>query len=178
MAVMTRSDEPSSPAHTRIAQPSEAKGSDDTKARVSSKFRTAAALASALTLMSVTGVIVACSAHSKTSDISAPPAAASPERVGRLYLRAAFTGNCGLTTELTLSHTWSWCSDPKLLDYRSVGRAYFVPASEAGRNEECVPFQMYTHGSSDGTMPTGWQPWELCFVRTRAGWRLYDQGQG
>ena len=56
-------------------------------------------------------------------------------------LRAAFTGDCGLT------------------------------------NEECVPFQMYTHGSSDG-MPTGWQPWGLCFVRTRAGWRLYDQRQG
>jgi hypothetical protein len=128
--------------------------------------------------MCVTGVLVACSGHSKTSGVSAPPAAASPERVGRLYLRAAFTGNCGLTADLTLSYTWSWCDDPKLLDYRSVGNAYSVPASEAGRNEECVPFQMYTHGSSDGTMPTGWQPWELCFVRTRAGWRLYDQGQG
>jgi hypothetical protein len=65
-----------------------------------------------------------------------------------------------------------------LLGYRSVGKAYFVPASEVGRNEECVPFHMYTHGSSDGTIPTGWQPWQLCLVRTRAGWRLYDQGQG
>jgi hypothetical protein len=175
---MTLSDEPSSPAHTRITRPSEAKSSGDPKTRVPSKFRAAATLGSALTLMSVAGILVACSAHSKTSGVSAPPPAASPERVGRLYLRAAFTGNCGLTAELTLSQTWSWCQDPKLLDYRSAGKAYFVPASEAGRNEECVPFEMYTHGSSDGTMPTGWQPWELCFVRTRTGWRLYDQGQG
>ena len=93
-------------------------------------------------------------------------------------MRAAFTGNCALTAKLTLSNTWSWCHDPRLLGYRSVGKAWFTPASEAGRNEECVPFQMYTHGSSDGTMPVGWQPWELCFVRTRAGWRMYDQGEG
>lgn len=175
---MTRSDEPSSPAHTRIPPTSGSKGSVDTKARGSSKFRGATTSASALTLICVAGVLVACSGHSKTSSVSAPPASASPERVGRLYLRAAFTGNCGLTADLTLSHTWSWCDDPKLLDYRSVGKAYSVPASEAGRNEECVSFQMYTHGSSDGTMPIGWQPWGLCFVWTRAGWRLYDQGQG
>jgi hypothetical protein len=131
-----------------------------------------------MTLMSLAGVLVACSGASKASGASAPPVAASPERVARVYLRAAFTGNCELTAELTVSHTWSWCDDPKLLDYRSVGSAHYVPASEAGRNEQCVDFEMYTHGSSDGTMPTGWQPWGLCFVRTRAGWRLYDQGQG
>lgn len=109
----------------------------------------------------------------------APPAAASPERVARVYLRAAFTGKCVLTAELTLPQaTRNWCNDPKLLNYRSVGSPYRVPASEAGRNEECVAFQMYTHGSSDGSMPTGWQPWSLCFVRTPVGWRLYDQGQG
>jgi hypothetical protein len=27
-------------------------------------------------------------------------------------------------------------------------------------------------------MPTGWQPWSLCFVKAPAGWRLFDQGQG
>jgi hypothetical protein len=58
-----------------------------------------------------------------------------------------------------------------------VRSPWFSPASESGRNEECVPFEMYTHGSSDGTMPVGWQPWELCLVRTPSGWRLWDQGQ-
>jgi len=93
-------------------------------------------------------------------------------------LRAAYTGNCALTAELTMAHTWSWCDDPKLLHYRSVESAYAVSASVAGRNEECVNFEMFTDGSSDGSMPAGWQPWGLCFARTPVGWRLYDQGMG
>jgi hypothetical protein len=135
-------------------------------------------LACALALMPLAGVLVACSSTSKAPDVPVPPAAASPGQVARAYLRAAFTGDCKLTAELTLSHTWNWCDDPKLLDYRSVQSPDHVPASEVGRDEECVPFQMYTHGSSDGSMPTGWQPWSLCFVKTAAGWRVYDQGQG
>jgi hypothetical protein len=135
-------------------------------------------LVAALMLMSAGSVLAACSGNPSEPRVPAPPADASPERVARAYLRAAFTGNCDLTAELTLPQTWSWCTDPKLLKYRSVGRAYFSPASQSGRNEECVDFEMYTHGSSDGTMPVGWQPWGLCFVRTNAGWRLYDQGQG
>jgi hypothetical protein len=135
-------------------------------------------LACALTLIPLAGVLVACSSTSKASGVSAPPAAASPEQVARVYLRAAVTGNCKLTAELTLRHTWTWCDDPKLLDYQSVQSPDYVPASEAGRNEECVTFEMYTHGSSDGSMPTGWQPWSLCLVKTPAGWRLFDQGQG
>ena len=135
-------------------------------------------LACAVTLIPLASVLVACSGTSRASGAPAPPAAASPGQVARAYLRAAVTGNCTLTTELTLPHTWNWCGDPKLLGYRSVRSPYYVPASEAGRNEECVPFEMYTHGSSDGTMPAGWQPWSLCFVTTRAGWRLFDQGQG
>ena len=96
----------------------------------------------------------------------------------RAYLHAAVTGNCTMTAWLTLSNTWSWCSDPKLLHYRSVGHVERVPASIAGANEECVDFEMDTHGSSDGSMPVGWQPWMLCLVKTHDGWRLYDQGQG
>lgn len=130
----------------------------------------------ALMLACVVGVLAACAAASKPP--VPPPPGASPERVARAYLRAAYTGDCALTAELTMAHTWSWCADPKLLHFRSVGAAFFAPASEAGRNEECVPFEMYTDGSSDGSMPTGWQPWSLCFVSTHAGWRLYDQGQG
>jgi hypothetical protein len=132
----------------------------------------------ALTLACAVGVLAACSAASQGSGKPVPPSSASPERVASAYLRAAYTGNCALTAKLTLAHTWSWCDDPKLLHYRSVESALAVPASEAGRNEECVPFEMYTDGSSDGSMPTGWQPWGLCFVRTPAGWRLYDQGMG
>jgi hypothetical protein len=132
----------------------------------------------ALMLACIVVLLAACSAGTKASGDPAPPATASPEQVARVYLTAADTGNCALTAELTMANTRSWCDDPKLLHYRSVGSAQAVPASEAGRNEECVPFEMYTNGSSDGSMPTGWQPWSLCFVMTRAGWRLYDQGQG
>src|SRR5947209_15305930 len=135
-------------------------------------------LACVLMLLSLADVLVACSGTSKAADVSIPSDAASPERVARVYLHAALASNCKLTAELTLPHTWNWCDDPKLLDYRGVRSPYSVPAFNAGRNEECVQFEMYTHGSSDGTMPTGWQPWELCFVKTHAGWRLYDQGQG
>lgn len=70
------------------------------------------------------------------------------------------------------------CRDPRLLAYRSVGTAQFVPAAEAGVDAECVPFDIDTHGSSHGSMPTGWQPWRLCLVPTDAGWRVYDAGQG
>jgi hypothetical protein len=129
-------------------------------------------------LACIVALLAACSAGAKASGDPAPTATASPEQVARDYLSAAYTGNCALTAELTMANTWSWCDDPKLLHYRSVGGAQAVSASEAGRNEECVPFEMYTNGSSDGSMPTGWQPWSLCFVKTSAGWRLYDQGQG
>jgi hypothetical protein len=132
----------------------------------------------ALMLACIVGLLASCSAAAKASHDPAPPATASPQGVARAYLSAAYTGNCALTAELTMANTWSWCDDPKLLHHRSVGSARAVPASEAGRNEECVPFEMYTDGSSDGSMPTGWQPWSLCFVKTSAGWRLYDQGQG
>jgi hypothetical protein len=135
------------------------------------------AVACVLILVPVAGGVVACSGAAKTV-IPAPSANASVERVARVYLRAAVAGDCDLTAELTLSHTWSWCSDPKLLAYRSVGRPQFDPASDAGRNEECVNFGMDTDGSSDNTIPSGWAGWGLCFVRTHVGWRLYDQGQG
>jgi hypothetical protein len=128
--------------------------------------------------MPLATVLVACSGPSTASGASVPSAAASPEQVARVYLRAAVTGDCRLTAELTLPHTWNWCDDPRLLDYRSVRSPDHVPASEAGRTEECVPFEMDTHGSSDGSMPAGWQPWGLCFVKTPVGWRLFDQGTG
>jgi hypothetical protein len=96
-----------------------------------------------------------------------------------VYLAAAKDGDCSFTHALTQPKgTWNWCHDPRLLDYRSIGQAQFVPASEAGVSEQCVPFEMDTHGSSDGSMPTGWQPWSICMIDTTAGWRVHDQGQG
>ena len=128
-------------------------------------------------MLTFTGAaLVACSSASGAS--GSPPVAASPEQLARIYLRAARAGDCTLTAALTLPHTWSWCGNPELLGYRSVQGPEHVPASEAGRNEECVGFWMDTHGSSDGSMPVGWQPWSLCFVKTHVGWRVYDQGQG
>jgi hypothetical protein len=140
--------------------------------------RMARRLAGALTLIPLVSVLVACSITSKASGVPVPPVAASPGQVAGVYLRAAVTGNCQLTAELTLPNTWNWCGGPQLLDYRSVRSPYYVPASEAGRNEECVPFEMYTHGTSDHSLPAGWQPWGLCFVKTPVGWRLFDQGMG
>ena len=107
-----------------------------------------------------------------------PPASTAPVALVSAYLAGAKAADCSFTRALTQKHTWAWCNDPKLLDYRSIGAARFVPASEAGVDEQCVPFEMETHGSSDGTMPTGWQPWSLCLVHANAGWRVYDQGQG
>lgn len=83
-----------------------------------------------------------------------------------------------MTRELTTSHTWSWCRDPRLIDYRSVRPAELLPARYAGLDEQEVPFEMNTTGSSDGTIRSGWEPWGLNFVTTPDGWRLYDQGQG
>ena len=77
-----------------------------------------------------------------------------------------------------MHHTWSWCRDPQLLGYRAFRASFNVPASIAGRDEQCVPFVMNTHGSSDGSMPVGRQSWSLCLVKTSAAWRVYDQGSG
>lgn len=129
-----------------------------------------------LSLLLAGGVATGCSTGG--AKVSVPPPTASPERIAGVYLQAAKAADCRLTAALTLPHTWHWCRNPRLLDYRSVGSALFVPAAEAGQDEECVGFQMDTHGSSDGSMPVGWQPWSLCLVWTSAGWRLYDQGQG
>jgi hypothetical protein len=136
-------------------------------------------IGSVLTLMSLPGVLLACSGTSSAAGGSTPPSAAPPGQVARAYLRAALTGNCKLTAELTLpKSTWNWCKDPKLLGFRSVQSPYSVTAPQTGRSGECVAFEIYTHGSSDGSMPVGWQPWSLCFAQTGAGWRVYGQGQG
>jgi hypothetical protein len=128
-----------------------------------------------LSLLLAAGLASACSRSSSTPP---PPASASPEQVAQFYLRAAKAQDCDVTSALTLPHTWNWCDDPRLLDYRSVRAAYLEPAKYAGVDQQCVPFEMNTHASGIGWQHEGWQPWELCFVKTSTGWRLYDQGQG
>lgn len=110
------------------------------------------------------------------SDALRPSASVSTVADG--YLAAAVRKECVVTRALTTTNTWSWCTDPALVSYSHVGKPYTVSVTSAGRAEECVPFTMHTSGSGDGTMPTGEQPWALCFVHTWAGWRLWDQGQG
>ena len=118
-------------------------------------------------------------AASSTARRPLPPASASPVTVASAYLAAAKDVECSFTQALTQpKSTWNWCDDPRLLDYRSVGAARFVPASAAGVNEQCVPVEMDTLGSSDGSMPTGWQRWSLYMIDTNAGRRVHDQGQG
>jgi hypothetical protein len=109
------------------------------------------------------------SACSSSPSAPVPPPSSSPEQVARIYLRAAKAEDCDLTAALTLPHTRSWCDDPRLLDYRSVNSADLLPASQAGRDQECVGFYMYTHASSSGWQHEGWQPWSLCLVKTSAG---------
>jgi hypothetical protein len=106
-----------------------------------------------------------------------PPVPTTPGSVVAAYLAAAKSGDCTLTRALTQKSTWAWCDDPKLLDYRSVGAAVVVRATGGAAEEQCVAFEMDTHGSADGTIPIGWQPWSFCLVHTDGGWRVGDQGQ-
>jgi hypothetical protein len=138
------------------------------------RARRGRACALALVLVALLG---GCSAGGQSTR-PLPPAATTPVALVSAYLAGAKAGDCSFTRALTQKHTWAWCDDPKLLDYRSVRAAQFRPASQAGVDEQCVPFEMDTHGSSDGSMPSGWQPWSLCLNHTDAGWRVYDQGQG
>jgi hypothetical protein len=138
-------------------------------------LRVGCAIRVGLSLLLAAGLASACS---RTPSAPLPPASASPEQVGRIYLQAAKAQDCDVTAALTLPHAWSWCDDPRLLDYQSVGTAHLLAAKYAGRDQERVPFDKNTDGSSDGSIEGGWQPWELCFVRTSTGWRLYDQGLG
>jgi hypothetical protein len=135
--------------------------------------RAGGAVCVGLSLLLAGGLASACS---RSPSAPLPSPSSSPQQVAQIYLAAAKAHDCDLTASLTLAHTWNWCDDPRLLEYRSVGVGSLEPAKYAGRDERCVPFEMNTDGSSDGTLEAGWGPWELCFVKTSAGWRVYDQG--
>jgi hypothetical protein len=107
-----------------------------------------------------------------------PPASTPVASVARIYLQAAKEQDCEMTKALTLasSNTFSWCHDPLLQSYVNVGGP--TPALYMARTGECIDFTMRTSGSSDGSLPRGTEPWGLCFTHTRAGWRVFDQGDG
>jgi hypothetical protein len=106
------------------------------------------------------------------------PKSATVTEATTWYLQKAKEQDCAATRAVTLPHTWAWCSNPRLRDFKALGGPVSVPASIAGRDEQCVNFQMFTTGDSEGTIPAGWRPWSLCFVKTQNGLRLYDQGTG
>lgn len=99
-----------------------------------------------------------------------PGATAPMSTVADAYLKAAKDEDCGMTRVLTTSHTPAWCDDPRLTSYRLVGRT--------GDDGECMSYVITTTGSSDRSMNAGSEPWSFCFVQTKDGWRLWDQGQG
>ena len=105
-----------------------------------------------------------------------PSADAAVATVAAAYLDAAVRQDCAFTGALTLARTFSWCTSPTMTAYRDLqGRLSFTKG-QAGRDEQCISFEMTTTESSDGSIAAGDGPWSLCFVSTDDGWRLYDQG--
>lgn len=99
------------------------------------------------------------------------PASFAPmSTVARTYVEAAKHHDCGMTRALTTSNTWAWCDDPRLISYKLLSRT--------GDDGECMAYMITITASSDGSMDAGTEPWSLCFRQTKAGWRLWDQGQG
>lgn len=127
--------------------------------------------------------------HWSTSGPSEVPAGPVPGPTTSLtdtaltYLHAATTGDCAMTKALTAPRpadvrAFAWCTDPTMLNFRDVSKPTGIPASEAGANAEVINFTMTTTESSDHSLSAGTQPWGLEFIRTPAGWRVYDQGTG
>jgi len=86
------------------------------------------------------------------------------------YMEAAKDNDCGMTLALTTSNTTAWCDGPRLLSYRFLGRS--------GDDGECMGYSITTDRGLDGTDQGGTEGWSFCYRLTKAGWRLWDQGQG
>lgn len=109
-------------------------------------------------------------------DQALPPANATVDTVAASYLDAAVRHDCAFTDALTLARTFSWCTSPTMTSYRNLQGPVWFTKEQAGRDEQCISFEMTTTESSDGSIAAGDGPWSLCFVSTDDGWRLYDQG--
>jgi len=85
-------------------------------------------------------------------------------------MEAAKHDDCGMTRALISSNTTAWCDRPRLLSYTLLGRT--------GDDGECMAYRVTTNTGLDGTGEGGSEPWSFCYRLTKAGWRLWDQGQG
>ena len=113
------------------------------------------------------------------SDRPLPAAGTDVSTVAAAYLDAAVHQDCAFTSALTVhrqGHTFAWCTSPTMTAYRSVGTPVLLPKEQAGRDLQCVPFEMTTTDSADGSLRAGSGPWSLCFTETAEGWRVFDQG--
>lgn len=109
-------------------------------------------------------------------DRALPPAGATVADVAAAYLDAAVRQDCAFTEALTIGRTLAWCTSPTMTAYHKVEEPVLLPKKQAGRDEQCVSFEMTATESIDGSLSAGTRPWSLCFVSTPEGWRLYDQG--
>ncbi len=97
-------------------------------------------------------------------DQKLPPADATVATVAASYLDAAVRQDCPFTDALTLARTFSWCTSPTMTAYRNLEGPVSFTKEQAGRDEQCVSFEMTTTESSDGSIAAGDGPWSLCFV--------------
>lgn len=107
-----------------------------------------------------------------------PPKTASVETVAKAYLAAAKSKNCSTTKALTASDVFSWCSNPRLISYKVTGKSYVAPGQEGVRPQTCIPTELKSKGTDESVTFNGTHPWNFCFVKTKDGWRVWDQGQG
>lgn len=107
-----------------------------------------------------------------------PSASASVEQTAVAYLANWAAGRCDTLDALSTPGQRDGCSGVTLLGYGDIGAVQILQPPETAQKQDCVPTQIDSDGSADGSFPTGWQPWNLCFVQTSQGWRLIDSGQG
>lgn len=99
-----------------------------------------------------------------------PGAGATLSSTAHTYMEAAKHNDCGMTRALTTSNTTAWCDGPRLLSYTFLGRS--------GDDGQCMGYSITTDTGLDGTDQGGTEGWSFCYRQTKAGWRLWDQGQG
>lgn len=109
-----------------------------------------------------------------------PAATASLHEVATAYLDAAVQQDCEMTRALTVpGDAFAWCTSPTMTAYRDLTGPTVPTAEQAGGQEEqCLSFEMTGSDAGARSLQSAVRPWSLCFVRTPAGWRVANQGQG
>jgi hypothetical protein len=89
------------------------------------------------------------------------------------YLDAAVRHDCWYTHTHTENSTFSWCSDPEMIKFSSVG-----PADKDPYTTSCawnVGFAMTDTRASDETIPAGNTLWYFYFTKDNGAWKVCDQ---